>query len=215
MHPFAFAGQDFMALRDRAIYWPAQRALIVADMHLEKASWLAQGGQMLPPWDSHATLNRLAALVDATDADHLWALGDSFHDIAGPSRLPRDSQRLLDSIAGRVAICWVEGNHDAGADVTGNLCAEMEVAGIMLRHESCPDDDRAEISGHFHPKVTVKMRQRSVSRPCIAMNDQRLVLPAFGSLTGGLRIDDAAMRSRFGDRLTGLVVTESGLVRVA
>lgn len=214
MHPFPFAGHDFVALRDRAVYWPAHRALLVADLHLEKGSWLASYGQMLPPWDSHATLTRLSALIDQTGAANLWALGDSFHDMAGPGRLPRDSQALLDTIARRVELCWIEGNHDAGADLPGRVCDALVIDDIVLRHESDAQEERSEISGHFHPKVTVKAGPRSVSRPCIAMTRTRLVLPAFGSYTGGLRIDDPAMRERFGEQTTAIVVTENGLAWV-
>lgn len=214
MHPFRFAGRTFMALRDRAIYWPAHSALIVADLHLEKASWLASGGQLLPPWDSHATLSRLSTLIDQTGAAQLWALGDSFHDIAGPDRLPDDSRAMIDAMARRVAFCWIEGNHDAGADLPGKICTEMEVDGIMLRHEARADELRPEISGHFHPKVRIRTRQRTFSRPCIASTGRAMVLPAFGSFTGGLHIDDAAFRSRFSGPLHALVVTSNGLIRV-
>ena len=65
---FSFAGHPFAAFAQGALFMPARRALIVADLHLEKASWFARAGQMLPPYDSRATLAELTALVDATDA---------------------------------------------------------------------------------------------------------------------------------------------------
>src|ERR1700761_5653914 len=66
---FSFAGAEFAALSPGALAWPARRALLVADLHLEKASFFAASGQMLPPYDSHATLVELAALVEATGAE--------------------------------------------------------------------------------------------------------------------------------------------------
>ena len=95
MVPFSFAGHELVALADGALFWPARRALIVADLHLEKASWFARGGQMLPPYDSLATLTELTVLVRRTEAGELWCLGDSFHDPEGCARLPDAPRAML------------------------------------------------------------------------------------------------------------------------
>ncbi len=68
MVPFSFGGQTLCALPDGALWWPARSALLVADLHFEKASWFAARGQMLPPYDSLATLADLARIVTATGA---------------------------------------------------------------------------------------------------------------------------------------------------
>lgn len=218
MHRFIFAGQTLCALSDRALFWPAQRALLVADLHLEKASWLAARGQMLPPYDSHATLTRLAALVAATDARLVWALGDSFHDSAGPERIDAASVAILGQIARQARLCWIEGNHDrrvnSGANLPGEAMVDLVVDGIMLRHESDPDETLPEISGHFHPKVRVATRARNISRPCFALTHDRLILPAFGALTGGMFVTDAAIRDRIGSRGEALIATSRSLTRV-
>src|SRR4249919_3883647 len=76
MVPFSFAGETFEATPEGALCWPAQQALLVADLHLEKASWFARVGQFLPPYDSHATLTALAAEVErsgASDRAHFYA----------------------------------------------------------------------------------------------------------------------------------------------
>src|SRR3546814_18583966 len=86
---FTFAGQQFEMLADRALFWPRHGALIVADLHLEKASWYAALGQPLPPYDSHDKLDRLAALADQTGARENWCLGDSFHDRNTATRIER------------------------------------------------------------------------------------------------------------------------------
>ena len=87
MVPFSFAGETFAASAEGALYWAGQQALLVADLHLEKASWFARLGQFLPPYDSHATLTALAAEVERTGATRLYCLGDSFHDRFGYDRL--------------------------------------------------------------------------------------------------------------------------------
>ena len=88
---------------------------------------------------------------------------------------------------------WIVGNHDPGfADhCGGTLAEEVDVDGLILRHEAVRDDPRPEISGHFHPKLRLQLKGRHVSRRCFVASATKLILPAFGSLTGGL---DAPIR---------------------
>lgn len=185
---FTFSGHDFDALAAGALYWPARRALIVADLHFEKASWFAKFGQMLPPYDSLATLADLTALTMATDAREIWCLGDSFHDSAGCERLPVRARDMLTALTARAAWTWVTGNHDAGLidHCGGAIVTEATIDGLILRHEADPADLRPELSGHFHPKLRVHLRGRNVARRCFVASRTKLILPAFGSLTGGL-----------------------------
>src|SRR5688572_19335976 len=92
---FSFCHVELVALPQGALFWPARGALLVADLHLEKASWFARFGQMLPPYDSLATLSDLTALATATAAREIWCLGDSFHDRDGCERLPARAQAML------------------------------------------------------------------------------------------------------------------------
>ena len=177
-----------MALPQGALYWPARRALLVADLHLEKASWFARLGQMLPPYDSIATLADLTALAASTGAEEIWCLGDSFHDRHGCDRLPAQARELLVALTAATRWTWITGNHDPGiADhCGGDVIEEAEVDGLLLRHEANPRETRPELSGHFHPKLRVNLRGRQVSRRCFVATERKLILPAFGSLTGGL-----------------------------
>lgn len=177
-----------MALPQGALFWPARDALLVADLHLEKASWFARLGQLLPPYDSIATLSDLAGLVAATGAREVWCLGDSFHDRQGCDRLPARARELLLALTGRTRWTWIIGNHDPGfADHCGGRIVEEEVVdGVVLRHQADPLEARAELSGHFHPKLRITHRGRLVSRRCFVATARKLILPAFGALTGGL-----------------------------
>ena len=188
MVPLSFAGETFLAAASGALFWHSQNALLVADLHLEKASWFARLGQLLPPYDSHATLTALTEEVGRTGATRLYCLGDSFHDRFGCDRLPADSRALLEGLTRRLDWTWIVGNHDPGfADHCGGRIIEEEViSGIVLRHEAVPDESRPEMSGHFHPKLRLSLNGRRISRRCFVASDSKLILPAFGSLTGGL-----------------------------
>ena len=188
MVPFSFAGETFEATPSGALFWPARQALLVADLHLEKASWFARLGQFLPPYDSHATLTALARAVEKTQAKRLYCLGDSFHDRFGCDRLPAEARALLTELTSRLDWTWIVGNHDPGfADhCGGHIADEVEIGGIVLRHEAVRGDPRPEMSGHFHPKLRLQLKGRHVSRRCFVVSQTKMILPAFGSLTGGL-----------------------------
>jgi hypothetical protein len=185
---FTFSGHELVALPQGALFWPARQALLVADLHLEKASWFARFGQMLPPYDSIATLADLTALAASTGAEEIWCLGDSFHDTKGCDRLPARARELLSALTSRIRWTWITGNHDPGiADhCGGEIVEEALVDGLLLRHEADPAEPRPELSGHFHPKLRVHHRGRNISRRCFVATTRKLILPAFGSLTGGL-----------------------------
>jgi DNA ligase-associated metallophosphoesterase len=215
MVPFSFAGETFEATPAGALYWAERRALLVADLHLEKASWFARLGQFLPPYDSHATLSALAAEVDRTGAERLFCLGDSFHDRFGCERLPASARDLLTSLTARLDWAWIVGNHDPGfADhCGGSIADEVEIGGMILRHEAVRDEPRPEISGHFHPKLRVHLRGRQVSRRCFVMSPTKIIMPAFGSLTGGLDAHHPEILGSVGGHAAALVPVSDRLLR--
>jgi len=215
MVPFSFAGETFAATPDGALFWPAQNALLVADLHLEKASWFARLGQFLPPYDSHATLTALAAEVERTGASRLYCLGDSFHDRFGCDRLPANARDLLCALTDRLEWTWIVGNHDPGfADHCGGALAdEVEVSGIILRHEAVRGEPRPEMSGHYHPKLRVSLSGRRVSRRCFVMSSTKIIFPAFGSLTGGLDAHHPEIMKSVGNEAAALVPVSDRLLR--
>ncbi len=202
MVPLSFANHEFLLTEDRALYWPAERALLVADLHLEKASYYAQHGQMLPPYDSRDTLERVACAIRETGARRVLTLGDNFHDDAGPERLEPHAAGMLAALTRVVDWVWVTGNHDAGLDarVGGTVADELEIAGMVLRHKAMAGEMRPEFSGHFHPKLSVTVRQKHIRRACAVVSRNaggsgRIILPAFGTLTGGMDAADPAILS--------------------
>lgn len=188
-----FAGQELVLLKTNALYWPSERALLVSDLHLEKGSWYARTGQMLPPYDSRETLERIADAVKLTGARRVITLGDNFHDEAGTHRLDPYAAGMLEGLIRALDWIWITGNHDEtmprafGAQVM----EEMEVSGITLRHEAIPGETRPELSGHYHPKMRVRVRNRHIARPCAVISrargaGDRMIAPAFGAYTGGM-----------------------------
>ncbi|HWH18531.1 MAG TPA: ligase-associated DNA damage response endonuclease PdeM [Allosphingosinicella sp.] len=212
---FSFAGHELTALPQGALYWHARRALLVADLHLEKASWFARLGQMLPPYDSIATLGDLAALAASTGAEEIWCLGDSFHDRHGCERLPEKARAMLTALTSVTRWTWITGNHDPGfADHCGGaMVVEAEVDGLLLRHEADPTEARPELSGHFHPKLRISQRGRQVSRRCFVATTRKLILPAFGSLTGGLDARHPEIVRAVGPAAEALVPVADRLLR--
>lgn len=217
MVPFSFAGHKLAALSEGALFWPERRALLVADLHFEKASWFAAAGQMLPPYDSMATLAGITRLIDRLGAAEIWCLGDSFHDSAGPDRLADSVAAHLTALTARVRWTWITGNHDASPVMRcgGALVDEAQVAGLVLRHQAVPDDPQPELSGHFHPKFRVSLRGRHVSRRCFVASATKLVLPAFGSLAGGLDAAHPAIITAVGTGAEALVPVSHRLLRFA
>jgi DNA ligase-associated metallophosphoesterase len=215
MVPFSFAGETFEATASGALFWRARQALLVADLHLEKASWFARLGQFLPPYDSHATLSAVALEVDRTGATRLYCLGDSFHDRFGCDRLPANARELLSGLTAKLDWVWIVGNHDPGfADhCGGRIEDEVEAAGIILRHEAVRDEARPEISGHFHPKLRLHLKGRQVSRRCFVLSATKLIMPAFGALTGGLDAHHPEILRSVGSGAAALVPVSDRLLR--
>ncbi len=204
-----------MALPQGALFWPSRSALLVADLHLEKASWFARFGQMLPPYDSIATLTELTELQAATGAREIWCLGDSFHDRHGCDRLPERARDLLLALTAATRWTWITGNHDPGfADHCGGTIVDAaDVDGLILRHQADPADLRPELSGHFHPKLRISQRGRKVSRRCFVATPSKLILPAFGALTGGLDAHHPEIIRAVGPNAQALIPVADRLLR--
>ena len=189
-----------------ALYWPAAEALIVADLHFEKGSAFAARGVALPPYDTGATLDRLTALLDAYHPKRFISLGDAFHDDAWQHRMAAQDQTRLATLAARQETFWVTGNHDPKPPKTlaGSAHEELTLsfdASLTFRHEPLPRDHAdygpGELAGHLHPCGKIRQRGRSLRRRCFVHDEVRMVLPAFGALTGSLNVRDVAFDALF------------------
>ena len=197
--PIHVAGERVMLDPGGVLVWPNAGLLAVSDLHLEKGTAFARRGMLLPPFDTQATLDRLAQLIRRWNPKIVVALGDSFHDREGAARLPAAELDRLNAMTASCRFVWVLGNHDPTppAGVGGESVAEFEAGPFVFRHEAIKGARPGEIVGHHHPKSVVSTRGTAVSRPCFVSDSRRIMMPAFGEYTGGLDVRDPAIARLF------------------
>jgi uncharacterized protein len=216
--PISVCGKSFVADQTGALYWGSQKALIISDLHLEKGSSYAARGQMLPPYDTRASLMRLAETIDRYDVECVIALGDSLHDAGAAERIGQDDLDILRIMQEDRRWIWVTGNHDPAVPAVfgGEAADELSLEGLALRHIPQAGRVTHEIAGHLHPAAKLSVYGSTLRRPCFVGNGLRLVLPAFGAFTGGLNVLDDAFVPLFGcDGLLVWMLGQEGLYPVA
>jgi DNA ligase-associated metallophosphoesterase len=211
--PFGDTGIQLHAAK--CIWIPAQRVLCVSDLHLEKGTFFSQFATFLPPYDSAETLERIAALMHELKPAIVIALGDSFHDKHAGSRFEEALKQRLNALVASVdRWIWITGNHDPEIDITihGERREETTFANITFRHQLDPLDHGYEVSGHFHPKAKVLVRGHAISSPCFVASGRRLIIPSFGSFTGGLSIASRDFTAALPEPVTQFYLTHRGMV---
>lgn len=191
--------RTLVARASGALWWAEERLLAFADLHLEKGSSYAAHGALLPPYDTRDTLLRMTAEIDRLEPATIVCLGDSFHDLGAWARMHREDAALLAALAHRRRWVWIAGNHDAALppSLPGEAADALAFGGLVLRHQAEGAAVENEISGHFHPKVSVHARGKVVVRRAFLEDGRRLVMPAFGAYAGGLDAADPALRGLF------------------
>lgn len=197
------------------LWLPAHGTLVAGDLHLEKGSAFAARGQMLPPYDSRATLDKLEAEIVELKPERVVLLGDSFHDSRSVGRMAGEDRARLDRLAEGRDWIWLEGNHDREAlgaatlafgdferllGLPGRVVPELSLGALYLTHEPELEPRPGEVAGHLHPCARVVAHARMVRRACFVTDGRRLILPAFGAFTGGLNVLDTAVAGLFGER---------------
>ena len=190
-------GALFTPLPEGALWWEEQRTLVVSDLHLEKGSSYAQRGQLLPPYDTGATLKLVESLMSRFEPERVISLGDSFHDPAAEARLSPGDRLRIRTLTARTDWIWVEGNHDPDppAHLGGRGEKVLRISDCVFRHE--PTGEEGELAGHLHPVAKVAGRGRSVRRKCFVTDGERMILPSLGRFTGGLNVLDPAISRLF------------------
>ena len=199
MGGFTLHGEAALPDVSGALWLADHGALVVSDMHFEKGSAYARRGVMLPPYDTAATLGRLADVVARFAPRVIVALGDSFHDGGGPARMGDADRAALRALQQGREWIWISGNHDPEPpeDLGGVCASQLRFGALTLRHEPQAGSAPGEIAGHLHPVARVFSPAGSLRRRCFASDGARCVLPAFGAFAGGLNIRDAAFAPLF------------------
>ena len=200
-----------VVLRASGALWIERSAtLVAADLHLEKGSAYAERGQLLPPYDTRATLARLRAEIATVRPRRVVLLGDSFHDANAERRMADEDLEAIRAIASSCELVWIVGNHDADGPMRspGRIVEAMEVDGLRLVHEPSQGRSLGEVAGHLHPCAKARGFGRSVRRRCFATDGSRIVLPAFGAYAGGLNVLDRAFRALFGGPFAAVALGE-------
>ncbi|MFT8462221.1 ligase-associated DNA damage response endonuclease PdeM [Acetobacter persici] len=213
------AEQQLWLLPGGAVFLPETATLVVADLHLGKGTSARSRGLLLPPGDTVATLEKLSKLLDMYAPQRLIALGDSFHDGQAGDRLLDAEKTRLEAITRATPTIWIAGNHDVlpVSGLTGTWVEELQLSNLILRHipSLCVSDGKGELAGHLHPKVRMRIKGHTITRPCFITGTDRLILPAFGAYTGGLSISDPAFVRLFPQGSTVYVWGAEQIHRVA
>jgi uncharacterized protein len=213
----ALNGAALEAEPSGALWWPEAATLVVADLHLEKGSSFGARGVMLPPYDTEATLERLAAAM-RPGMRRVVCLGDSFHDGAGPARLAGADRARLAALMQRCEWIWIAGNHDPDLppEIGGERVTDaLRLGPLLLRHIAAAAPAPGEVSGHYHPKASIVLRGRRVAGPCFLHDSRRLILPAFGAYAGGLDTEAPALRALFPDGCAAALLARGRVVALA
>ncbi len=185
-----------------ALWLPDEATLVVADLHLEKGSSYAARGVRLPPYDTRATLARLAEAVARLRPRRVVALGDTWHDTGGCARLDPADRAAIEALQVGRDWLWILGNHDPHpVGIGGDTASACTIAGVRLTHAPTTEPG-PEIAGHLHPCAVVRLRGRGLRRRCFVAASHRVVLPAMGAYAGGLDVCDDAFRPLFPDAFT-------------
>ena len=191
-----FNNNKFVLNPDGSMFWPQESCLIVGDLHLEKSTSYIDQGNFLPPYDTLDTLTKLSHTIKKKRIKKVIFLGDVFHDSNGYERLKLPEKSLFDKILNENTI-WISGNHDANFKPKHvNSFTLYKLNKLTFSHISCSKNSM-EISAHYHPKVTFKYLGTKISKPCFLIDKYKIILPAYGSYTGGLNISSNAFKNIF------------------
>lgn len=187
-------GEEVVLLPGRALYWPKEKTLIAADLHWGKTAHFRKNGIAIPINAQHADETRLSELINSHSVERLIVAGDMFHS--------RENNQVAGFAHWRaahkdLAIDLVLGNHDILAReiyTSNNMTVYEEVldAGpFLISHDVLESADRFYIHGHIHPCFAVSGKGRgSIRLACFCMNSERMILPSFGSFTGGSKVSE-------------------------
>jgi DNA ligase-associated metallophosphoesterase len=180
-----FAGEDLVLLAERAMLWPARRALMLSDVHFGKSATFRAHGIPVPEGESQTDLDRIARLVERYEVKQLAIIGDFYHSGIALSPALHDSLATFrDSL--NADIILVRGNHDKARHELLPMINRLDWHPFELVHNSADAiAEQPTIAGHLHPLCRIGRAGRAARLPCFLLTENLLVLPAFGTFTAG------------------------------
>ncbi len=185
------AGERLLLLPEKAVYWPAGKMLIVADIHFGKAAAFRALGVPVPRGTTTENLAGLDALVDAHGAEHIVFLGDFLHARAAHASATQQTMLAWRERRSDLRLTLVRGNHDRHA---GDPAALLDISLVDEPHMIGPfafchhpdiDTPGYALAGHIHPVYVLATRFDALRLPCFVIGADRMILPSFGAFTGG------------------------------
>ena len=214
MSKIIFSNNEFVLQLDGSIYWPSKKCLILCDLHLEKSSYFAKLGSFLPPYDSYETLKRLQNSLNNLDVRKIILLGDIFHDKEGLKRLNSRLQTYLENLCKKFKVIWLAGNHDGSIRPKfAKFCYKYKLDNINFNHKSVKKCVN-ELSGHYHPKATINSFRIRISKPCFLISEKKIILPAYGSFTGGIGSKSEIFKDVINDKYKTFILLNKNIVEV-
>ena len=211
-----FGNQNFTLFPGGELFWNDRQTVIVSDLHLEKSSYFAKKDQLLPPYDSFETLSRLKKFIETKNVENINFLGDLVHDKLAIKRMPSEIKELLLRILKSVKPVLTLGNHDNKeifVNLNVDICSHIVIDGICFSHMPIKNS-KYQIFGHYHPKIRMKIKDLGIWKNCFLLDSKSLLMPAYGSYTGGLSIDDPEIKNNFEKNSIAYPFTKTSIFRI-
>ena len=194
MKNIIFNKHKFQITKEGILFWFDKQIAIISDLHLEKGSSFAHSGQFLPPYDSEETLKKLTKGIKNQNIKKVILLGDTFHDENAYNRMSEKAFFLFNSFVKKYEVIFILGNHEKKLKIDHiNLLNEYVIEDIHFIHQAL-QKSIFQISGHFHPVATIKSSIKKITAKCLLHTKNHIILPSFGTYTGGLNINDPALK---------------------
>ena len=183
-----FGNEEFHAYPNKSLYWKRLNTLIVSDLHIGKSISYAKNKQFLPPYDTKEILNKIFVSLDKIKPSNLIIVGDLLHDVFSILSLKDQDHKNLSHYMKNTDFIWIKGNHDKNIQIEGfKNFTNYKIDKFLFTHIPI-ETSLFQICGHYHPKVKISHRGKTIFKTSFVHNEKIFILPSFGILTGGLDI---------------------------
>ena len=211
-----FGNHKLLLYPSGELYYRDRETVVISDLHLEKGSFYAASNQFLPPYDSIETLKKLQSFITQNCVQKIVFLGDLVHDSDGFNRISNDALQIFMEIIAKREVILTVGNHDKNfnyEDQGLKFCEEYRIDDIYFRHQPS-DTNGLQIFGHFHPKVTMSIMDKKLSKKCFVSDAKKVLMPAYGTLTGGMDINSSPIKDLFFDSFTTFPINDKKIFKL-